>query len=1013
MDREEYHQKLDQLTEAVSSKKYDEALQICDEIDWRRVKSLNTLNMVADVYEVNKEYRREKDILLIAYSRASIGRSILYRLVEVCIKLNQIGEAEKYYKAFCKTAKNDSSRCILQYRLYKATNAPLEAQIDVLEEYREKEYTERWAYELATLYAKAGNRKKCVDACDDLILWFGEGKYVLKAMELKQRYEPLTPSQQKTYEKMVAAGGYKEREETRTEADAADRANVRLSREAVYSDGSGLRSHTSSEAEEVPSETSAGENAPDTRSAGDTGASDQEAERAETSAHKAENAETSAVPSDENAENSEESEEEIYDQDEEPEEYADDEADSRRSSGFGHGGFRQRFAKTFSDIFGTGNQDEDDDSYFGSEDAEYTDVSEVSADAEDTEEDEDTEEETKRLPDDAGSLKLRSLKEENLQVDVTDNQPKAQAVADEEEEEPVEEQPEELSGERQSEEEQPEAEQPEKEEEPESSKDEDSLKVNEDGTLDLGAFLASTMGTLSSAASGKEESASDADGSVEVTADDVTTEAEPAADETIVETAEAEPSAEAVETEPAETESSAEAVEAEPVEAETSAEAVEAEPAEAETSAEALEAEPAETEPSGETAEAEQDTITKGQESAEQSADEENLENKEEKTETQDTEQSGAAAVETGEPVVAESAAAAIAGLAAGVDAGKEQAETENPESVAVGDENDDDMKVVPDKKEKKPHYIEGLEVPDPEPSPEEKKKHTHTISLDTIGENTVPISLDKILSEETPEERRIRILNKAKPTRMSEEQRKIFTYFARVPGMDGQILEAMNSVYQHAGEKTSLHGNIAIMGAKGTGKSRLAHGLIIAMCRDLGLDACKVARISGKKLNEKDAAKVVSVMSGGFLVIEDISNVNSETLNTLNRAMEFRTDCMIVIIEDEKTRMRAFLKEHPSFASKFEKVISIPVFTNDELVTFARTYATENGCKIDDMAILALYTMIGNVQSEEEPATISTVKEIIDKAILHATKGRRKRGNIDAEKTGKWIIIHEKDLTR
>ncbi|MGO5337970.1 hypothetical protein ACTQZS_14420, partial [Bilifractor sp. LCP19S3_H10] len=310
--------------------------------------------------------------------------------------------------------------------------------------------------------------------------------------------------------------------------------------------------------------------------------------------------------------------------------------------------------------------------------------------------------------------------------------------------------------------------------------------------------------------------------------------------------------------------------------------------------------------------------------------------------------------------------------------------------------------------KKKEIHYIEELEIPDPQPSEAERASHTHTIPLDTIGANTVPISIDKILSEETPEERRIRIMNRAKPTRMNEEQRKIFTYFARIPGMDAQILEAISCVYEHAGEKTSLHGNIAVMGARGTGKTRLTHGLVVAMCKDLGMDAAKVARVRGADLNEKDPARVVARMAGGFFIIEDVSGMNEATVEKLSQAMEFRTDCMITIIEDEKVAMRAFLKKYPRFAAKFDRVISIPVFTNDELITFARTYATENGYKIDDMAILALYTMIGNMQTEEEPVTISIVKDMIDKAISRSSaKRRRSRKN----KKDKWLVLQEKDF--
>ena len=173
-------------------------------------------------------------------------------------------------------------------------------------------------------------------------------------------------------------------------------------------------------------------------------------------------------------------------------------------------------------------------------------------------------------------------------------------------------------------------------------------------------------------------------------------------------------------------------------------------------------------------------------------------------------------------------------------------------------------------------------------------------------------------------------------------------------------------------------------------------------------------ARITGEAMNDRDPAKIVSKMSGGFLVIDGASEMTAETVEQLNRAMEFRTDCMILIIEDEKANMRAMLKQYPDFAGKFDKVISIPVFTNDELVTFARTYATENGCKMDEMGVLALYTLIGNHQSEREPMTISQVKDMVDKAMAHARKTPKKRGRKKAGRGRQqedFIILQEKDF--
>ncbi|MCQ2500378.1 MAG: ATP-binding protein, partial [Lachnospiraceae bacterium] len=304
--------------------------------------------------------------------------------------------------------------------------------------------------------------------------------------------------------------------------------------------------------------------------------------------------------------------------------------------------------------------------------------------------------------------------------------------------------------------------------------------------------------------------------------------------------------------------------------------------------------------------------------------------------------------------------------------------------------------------------YNLDLEIPDPEPTEEEKK--SHTIPLSKLGQNTVPISIEDVLRQETPEERRIRILNDAKPTRMNDDQRKIFTYFARIPGMDRQILTALSGVYKYAGEHTSNRGNIAVMGARGTGKTRLTQGLLANMCKDMGLEAAKVARVTGEFLNSRDMAKVVQKMSGGFLVIEDAGEMSEETIENLNKAMEFRTDCMIVILEAAKAEMRALLKNHPVFAEKFNTVINIPAFTNDELVTFARTYCSENNCQMDELGVLALYTLISNNQSEEEPVTIADVKKMVDGAISHAQSGGKRFGRGRRSK-GKMTILYEKDF--
>lgn len=884
MDKAEYHRILDELTEFVQKKDYRHAMELVDQVDWRRVKSIRTLNMVADVLDKNQEYDRELDVLKIAYSRSSIGRNILYRLTEVSLKLNDLNGAERYFQEFSKVAQNDNSRCILQYKLYRAKNAPLDAQIAVLEEYREREYTERWAFELAKLYARAGETQKCVDACDDLILWFSEGTYVRKAMELKMEYEPLTTSQKAIYDRLRVQALHPEtREEEGGAGDEQEPEKVTYTQPEIYT--------VEKEASQDATKAIHVEQAPEMAEPSEEG-NTSEAVSAEEETEEIPERGTEEETDEAGTEDSGYSGEAVYQED-------DRERDGLTAGErfrTGAGDFKNRLVHGLRDVFGGF-----------------------------TEEPDDVTEPVKNTAPEAGEETaplhvIKDLEPEHQTTDIDiDSYPSEMKTS-----------------------------------------------YPGDTETDLEAAIErSTEAAMRMSAESPKQ----------------TQKAE-------------EPAAAAV------------SLEAEPQEAAENG--LKSEPQRTEEKAEEM--------PSG--------------------ADEENDWDRFGSTgpvtlEEPKVKPASSAAVPSGDKDKAEHAAVAVApekdesADAASAPSSSAEAKREDSGSAQAG-QKQQTASLTPEEQltraiqntvfdhvpasetpKRTPHYIEGLEIPDPEPTPEERR--SRTITLSEVGENTVPISLDQILSEETPEERRIRILNKAKPTRMSEEQRKVFTYFARLPGMDAQILEALNGVYTHAGERTSLHGNIAVMGAAGSGKSRLSRGLVLTMCQDMGLEAAKVARISGADMNHKDPVAVVSKMSGGFLIIEDVSLMTSDTLSKLNQAMEFRTDCMILIIEDEKTNMRAFLKKHPSFAAKFEKVINIPVFTNDELVTFARTYASENDCRMDDMGILALYTLIGNNQKENEPMTVAKVKEIMDDAIHHATRGKKRTKRSSGK--DKILILHEKDF--
>jgi hypothetical protein len=248
-------------------------------------------------------------------------------------------------------------------------------------------------------------------------------------------------------------------------------------------------------------------------------------------------------------------------------------------------------------------------------------------------------------------------------------------------------------------------------------------------------------------------------------------------------------------------------------------------------------------------------------------------------------------------------------------------------------------------------------------------------------------------------------------PRTLDETERKLFTYFSSIPGIGEQASLAIADIHNNSGDRTSKSGNVLIVGRRGSGKTKLADSLVLAVCKDLNITAAKTAKIIASDFNQKDAAAIVKKMAGGFLIIEGAGELAADTVDKLNRAMEFRTDDMVVILEDEKQDMKALLDRYPEFAAKFTSRITIPVFTNDELVTFGKTYAQENGYSFDEMATLALYTMIGENQKDSEPVTVGMVRDMIDKAIARS-KSRKfplfGKNQIGAD--GR-IVLREKDF--
>lgn len=934
MDKTEYHLKLEEINRLVDAQDYEVALTVADSIDWRRVKSVRTLCMVADIYEVNGELEKSMQMLQLAHKRSSIGKMILYRQVELALKMGLYDDAVKYYNEYLETASNDTSKYILKYKIYKAQKAPLENQIAVLEEYKEREYTERWVYELAKLYKKAGQEKKCVETCDDLVLWFGEGKYVTKAMELKMTYTPLSPSQKEKYEKAKAEGKV-----------AKATAGPKLTEEVKNTILPGVSAAAMAGLQKV----------------------EEEKEQAQEEA--AATAEIPQEPAGTTAEETPATEEEpVKPATEIPH------IDTEK--------LQERLSRSFQEILSGFNRTKAVDAFEALGRAAGAEVPQEPEAQEENMED----------------YHVQDLEPEAVNEGIISADSGVAGVSRTEMDEL------EMM-------EKPKVEKPE---------DKEIISVQE---VDLDALFAETSSSLAKEAGEDAAEKAEEEPAVEkVTAEEIIGEPEEVVAEETVDTAgdvleeRVEGAVETVtEEEPAETLTDAADEAMAAFEASLSglsldfAEETSSDAPETETSAESTE------EP-----ETEED-IT-GSEAAPVIEMEYPEETEETEPEIEDldatrvipdvTKQDAwhATPGDTQEFNLEEELKAALSGM----DGLREQEEAERSASLDPEPETASEEEIAFEEKTEpmtEENTTEESVVEEGSETEAEEPEGDHIDKMLEEAEIQPDIS-EMTLERETPEEKRQRILNNTRPERLTAEQKQLFSYFAKVPGMDDQILDAIHGAYEYASEKTSHRGNIAIMGSHGTGKTRLSEGLVKAICKELGLKAVKYANLDASDINRKDPATIISKMAGGFLLIERASFMTPETIEKLSQAMDFRTDSMILLIEDDKANMRKMLADYPEFAEKFETVISIPVFTNDELVTFARTYARENGFRMDEMGVLALYTMIGDNQKEDEPITIGKVKEMVDGAIRKASgvKLGRKLSKRHTDADGR-ILLYEKDF--
>ena len=869
LDKEEFRIKLEEINRLVEQKNYKDAMEVVDSIDWRRVKNVHTLCVVGEIYAANKRYDDSREIFLLAYHRAPIGRNILYRLIEVSLKMKDIDEAMEYYDEFLEVAPNDSTQYVLKYKIRKAEQAPLEEQIRILEDYKEKEFTERWSYELAKLYYQNGDTKKCLDLCDEMVLWFSDGKYVMKALDLKSRMGMLTGSEKEKYDRQFIP-----------------------------------KLKTVEESEELKAES----------------------------------------PSEVNTESAAVSE------DDAPviESVDIDERDVN-----GAESLQEKISKGIRDIF-TGKKKEADDDLTKEEEETPAEavqeemIKDISSEAEPTNVPELEPEDAIIPPPKTSGTSVFSTIEEKIE-NVTE-----QEIQNEEQGNPEE-----------------------------AAEDELPDVVIENVEEEEGV---------------------------------------PAVEE---ETAEAEEI-------PAVEEETVEAEEISTVEEVSEPEEIEETVQEKETKLPELEIpeamknvgmeNPLHTE------------IPKAPNICLPGAEDDD---------TQDFEFNL-------EDMILEAA------TAQGIEIPKEPIVEEKTPVQEVTEEESEDYMTEEDLRSAEEEFLNGpvkKEEPEEEIYDDLDSYEMEDDSYEDFGEEdgyededitelededfftdqyeeTIKPSRSSVKKSESRKARKAeleeedmeQLLYTVEPKRkerdiiprekkMTSEEEKLFTYFAKVPGLREQIVDALYDAQICASDKTSRTGNIIVMGGRETGKTRLISGLIPAICKQLNLEASKVAYVFADQINGKNIADIVRKMSGGFLVIENANQLTKETVNQLNKAMEFRTDGLIVIIEDEKIGMRKLIARFPKFTSKFTSMINIPVFTNDELVNFAKIYTRENGYTIDQMAMLSLYNLISTNQKEDQPMNIGAVKDIIDGAISKSRGGLRKLISKKKVNQDGYLVLYEKDF--
>ena len=948
MDKYEYRAKTEQMLAYAEQKSYQKAMSIADTIDWRKVKNTAMLSTVSEIYENAGELGKARDTLFIAYDKAPSSRKVVYRLGIISLKLGHFDEAADCYEEFVKLAPKDPNQYILRYKILKAQKAPVKEQIEALEDFKHSEYVEKWAYELARLYAEAGMTSECLDECDDLILWFSEGTYVYQAMELKMKYKPLTPLQQEKYDHRNDGIGRKDsskRKPSFRKSKERPAPNPRIAgkvrKDVHVTDSIDLpdlpepmtRTHASEpEAESQPktrirstsdiSTTISGASLSDALKAGVAVASGAVAPESASDDSQM----TGKMKIEEILANWEATQREnakILEKSQE-------EAEKEKA-------LREKKKEEEEEVLGATKPILSDDIRKLMEQLENGEEPKITdEDAEDFVDDE--EDEATESPEDSSKEASDTDEEEPEENDFeeivdSEEDDESDAVYDEEAEYEDEDDSEYDDDE-------------EYEDEDDSEYDDDEEYEDEDDSE-----------------YDDDEEYEDEDDSEYDDDDEYEDEDDSEYDDD--EEYEDEDDSEYDDDDEYEDEDDSEYDDDEEYENEDDSEYDDDEEYEDEDDSEYDDDEEYEDEDDSE--------YDDEEEYEDEDEDDYQIDDELDEDHKEDFDFEKESALDIDDHDSDEDD-----GDFADLDSFEDEEELDSSDDY-LDLEFDEKPASEPEKETSKsaqtPDIDEVLEIE--EPSEDEITERMGKFDTGFVVQGRYDLSATSEIGLKLG---------------LTEEQKQLFSYFVPIRGVSEQLVEILDNDKRCRNRYgTSRTGNILILGRKGSGKTVLAVDIVKAIQKQRRLKQGKVAIVTGDSLNKKDIGSIIDKLNGGALIIEKASKMNDRTIRELNDMMDEQTGELLFLLEDQKKPLERMFASHREFKRKFTSRLELPVFINDELVTFGQTYAKENGYRIDEMGILALYSRIDMMQREDHAVTVAEVKEIMDEAISHSQKANVK----------------------